>query len=62
MKKSVELHRWCAGRWDEVHMSWAEVASFVDPSLPLRDRLIYWLLRVWQTYNAGSEEISAIYE
>ncbi len=43
-------------------MSWEEIASFVDPSIPLRDRLIYWQLRVWQSHNAGTEEIPAIYE
>ena len=51
LKRANNLDKWCAGRWGKVPMSWEEINAFKDDDLLERDRLVYWLLRVWRTHS-----------
>ena len=63
LNKTKGLHRWCEGKWGEEHMSYSELLEYKDDGLTQRHRLVYWLLRVWQTYNpCPTFDIPFVYE
>ena len=64
LKRAKNLDKWRAGRWGKVHMSWEEINAFKDDALSERDRLVYWLLRVWRTHSPMHNEptVPAIYD
>jgi hypothetical protein len=63
LNKTKGLHRWCEGKWGDEHMSYSEILEYKDDGLTQRHRLVYWLLRVWQTYNpCPTFDIPFVYE
>jgi len=63
LQRASKLDKWCVGRWGTVHMNWDEISTFQDDGLTERDRLVYWLLRVWKTHTVlVGDDTPAIYD